>query len=415
MDPVVSLTGVSKRFIIQPERPRSFLEHFLSLPYWFRRQRADSDKREFWAVRDVSFEVPRGQLVTLIGSNGSGKSTTLKLIAGILRPTAGSMVICGRLAAMLELGTGFHPDLTGRENIFLSGAILGLSTSEIRSIVNDIVEFADIGDFIGVPVRNYSSGMYVRLGFAVASHVHADILLIDEVLAVGDQAFQKKCIAKIQNLRRNGTTIIFVTHHLELARSLSDRVIWFRDGKIAMDDQPEVVLPEYLVYQSSCARFSGDNAPISSGDIRYPGSDAYFEAVTILDRDEQPRQRFRTGEPLTIRLHYVTRLTVNDPVFGLAIFRDDGLRLNGPNTGLAGFDIKSINGRGHVDYHLPELPLLTGRYYVTAGLFDRSGSITYDYGDNLATFEVIPSERTDMHGIVHLNAQWKHQPDNLFQ
>jgi lipopolysaccharide transport system ATP-binding protein len=406
METAISLDCVSKRFILQTERPRSFYDHFLST---FRRvtRRYNPDARhEFWALRDVSFDVYPGELLSFIGANGGGKSTTLKLIAGILRPTIGRLIVTGRVSAMLELGTGFHPDLTGRENIYLSGAILGLSKAEVEDNLEAIIEFADIGDFLDVPVRNYSSGMYVRLGFAVATHVHPDILLVDEVLAVGDQAFQKKCIAKIRSVRRTGVTVIFVTHHLELARNMSDRVIWFKEGQIAAMGAPDVVIPEYIAYQDTCL-----SEPQANQKMQAETSVAYIEAVTVLDGAGKPATSFEAGDALTIRLSYLARERISHPVFGLAIFRDDGLRINGPNTGVAGFEIEAIEGRGYVDYVIPVLPLLRGRYFITAGLFDESGAIAYHYGDNMAQFEVQTTPGADMYGVIHVPARWHHHFD----
>lgn len=409
METSISLDHVSKKFVLQPERARSFLDHFLNAGRFLAGRQTIHAQRDFWAVRDVSFDVHSGELVSFVGANGSGKSTTLKLVAAILRPTSGSLTVNGHVAAMLELGTGFHADLTGRENAYLSGAILGLRRTKVNQVMDRIIEFADIGDFFDTPVRNYSSGMYVRLGFAVATHVGADILLVDEVLSVGDQAFQKKCIARIQRLKREGVTIAFVTHHMELARNISDRVLWFRDGQIAAEGSPDVVIRQYLAYQSSRATVSVEE-PDGRELRRRPSTQAFLESAAVLDSNEQPATVFRTGDTLTIRLAYCAHERVPHPVFGLAIFRDDGLRVNGPNTGLAELDIEAIEGQGHVDYKILALPLLSGRFYVTAGLFDQTGSVTYDYGDNLATFEVHPTPDSEMHGVVHVAAQWHHHP-----
>jgi lipopolysaccharide transport system ATP-binding protein len=404
METAISLDRVSKQFILQTERARSFYDQFLNTFRRVMRRNNAGTRHAFWALRDVSFDVHPGELLSFIGANGGGKSTTLKLIAGVFRPTTGRLIVNGRVSAMLELGTGFHPDLTGRENIYLNGAILGLSKAEVEDNLQTIIEFADIGDFLDVPVRNYSSGMYVRLGFAVATHVHSDILLVDEVLTVGDQAFQKKCIAKIRDLRRAGVTIIFVTHQLELARNMSDRVIWFKHGQVAAVGRPDVVIPEYIAYQDTCL-----GEPQANQKLRAEASAAYIEAVTVLDRAGKPAASFEAGDTLTVRLSYLARERISRPVFGLAIFRDDGLRINGPNTGVAGLEIEMIEGRGHVDYVISELPLLRGRYFITAGLFDESGAFAYDYRDNLASFEVCPTPGTDLYGTVYISARWIHQ------
>jgi lipopolysaccharide transport system ATP-binding protein len=227
---------------------------------------------------------------------------------------------------------------------------------------------------------------------------------VDEVLAVGDQAFQKKCIAKIRSIRRTGVTVIFVTHHLELARNMSDRVIWFKQGQIAAMGAPDVVIPEYIAYQDTCW-----GEPQVNQKLQAETSAAYIEAVTVLDRAGKPVTSFEAGDALTIRLSYLARERISHPVFGLAIFRDDGLRINGPNTSVAGFEIEAIEGRGYVDYVIPELPLLRGRYFITAGLFDESGAFAYDHGDNLASFEVRPTPGADLYGTVYIPARWIHQ------
>ena len=225
MTTAIHFENVSKRFMLQHERPRSFQEVFV---HRFRR----ASKSEFWALRNVSFEVKQGETVGLIGANGSGKSTVLKLTSRIIEPTSGRITVSGRLSALLELGAGFHPDLTGRENIYLNGSILGLSRRDMARKFDDIVAFADLGQFIDMPVRSYSSGMHMRLGFSVAIHVDPEILLVDEVLAVGDQAFQAKCFRKIEELQREGVTIVLVSHDLDEVNRLCDWVMWLANGEL---------------------------------------------------------------------------------------------------------------------------------------------------------------------------------------
>lgn len=241
MSAAIQFDHVSKKFILHHERARSFQELAIGL---FRRNNRSYE--EFWALRDVSFTVAPGETVGIIGPNGAGKSTILKLIARIIKPSSGRIAVRGRVGALLELGAGFHPDLTGRENIYLNGSIMGLSRAEIRRRLDDIISFAELERFIDVPVKHYSSGMLVRLGFSVAVHTYPEILLIDEVLAVGDAAFQRKCIERIISIKKSGSTILFVSHDMEAIQMLCDRALWLNNGYLMADDVPSVVISKYL-------------------------------------------------------------------------------------------------------------------------------------------------------------------------
>lgn len=236
----VHFQHVSKRFILHHERNRSFQEVMVNL---FRR---NGSREEFWALRDVSFAVEVGETLGIIGENGSGKSTTLKLISGVLVPTEGKVTVDGKVSALLELGAGFHPDLIGRENIFLNGSILGFSHREMNAKLDSIVEFSELGSFIDVPLKHYSAGMYMRLGFAIAIHVDFDILLIDEVLTVGDESFQKKCLNEITHFKRRGRTIIFVSHDLNAVEAICDRVLLLNKGRIESEGEGREVITAYL-------------------------------------------------------------------------------------------------------------------------------------------------------------------------
>ena len=259
-NPVVVFENVSKRYILRHERARSFQEAIVDA---FRRR--DRRREEFWALRDVSFEVQPGESVGVIGANGSGKSTTLKLIARIIEPTGGRVTVQGRVGALLELGTGFHPELTGRENIFLSGSILGLSHAQVRRRLDSIIGFADIGQFIDVPVRLYSSGMFVRLGFSVAVHMDTNLLLIDEVLAVGDAAFQRRCLDMLETLQREGRTLVVVSHDLNAIWQMCNRVIVFEKGRIQAQGLTDVVIRAIIDGQASTRAQDMDRADLIDG------------------------------------------------------------------------------------------------------------------------------------------------------
>ena len=239
-EPVLELRNVARRFIKRRERNRSFQDKFVRLL-----SRRNVIEEDFWPLRDVSFRLDRGESLGVIGPNGSGKSTLLKLITGILIPTHGEMIVNGRICSLLELGAGFQPDLTGRENIFLNGSIYGLSRAEMNQRVDSIIDFAELGDFIDTPVRHYSSGMYVRLGFAVAIHTEPDLLLVDEVLAVGDQSFQHKCMSAIQEFRDGGGTLLLVSHDLNAIQAICHRAIWLEEGLVQSAGQPTDVVMDY--------------------------------------------------------------------------------------------------------------------------------------------------------------------------
>jgi len=394
----IRFESVSKRFTLHHERARSFQELALHLL-----RRNEHSREEFWALRDVSFTVEQGETVGLIGPNGAGKSTVLKLISRIIEPTSGRIVVDGRVGALLELGAGFHPDLTGRENIYLNGSILGLSRAEIRRKLDDIIGFAELERFIDVPVRHYSSGMYVRLGFSVAVHTEPDILLVDEVLAVGDAAFQRKCLERIDDLRRQGVTILFVSHAPEAVRSICSRAIWLDQGQLVDDGPAEGVVLRYLdrTWAAEKGRLHaarGDSRRWGSGKIK-------IIAVRLLDGEGQERQQFRVGEPLVVEMRYQAQERVERPIFGLAIHRSDGVHVTGPNTRFAGLEIPWVEGEGTVRYIVPALPLLKGLYYLSVSAHDWEDTEIYDYHNRLYPLRVLPSDG-ERFGILTLRGEW---------
>ena len=361
MGVAIRFEKVSKKFTLHHERARSFQELALHL---FRRDRGSQE--EFWALRDVSFAIEEGETVGLIGPNGAGKSTVLKLISRIIEPTSGRIAVDGRVGALLELGAGFHPDLTGRENIYLNGSILGLSRAEIRCKLDDIIGFAELERFIDVPVKHYSSGMYVRLGFSVAVHTDPEVLLVDEVLAVGDAAFQRKCLERIDQLRRGGVTILFVSHSPEIVQSICSRAIWLDRGRLVADGPADVVVARYL--DRTWAMQDGRSQMADESGRRWGSGRVRIISVRLLDGHGRERRRFRVGEPLTVEIRYRAEERVERPVFGLAIHRSDGVHITGPNTRFCGYEIPWIEGEGVVRYTVPALPLLEGNYYVSVSV-----------------------------------------------
>ncbi len=358
------------------------------------------DVREFWALRDVSFEVPKGSSLGLIGENGSGKSTMLKCMARILVPTEGTAKVEGKMSALLELGAGFHPELTGRENVFLNGAILGLSQKELRKRFDEIVHFAGIEQFIDEPVKNYSSGMYVRLGFSVAINVDPEVLLVDEVLAVGDEAFQRKCNEKFADLRAEGKTIILVSHGLAQVQNLCDTVVWFEHGHLKMVGEAVDVIREYTASVQVDREADGTGARWGSGEGRITG-------VELLDGTGKAVTRVRSAEPVTVRIHYQMHEPIVQPVFCLAIDTIEGVHVTGPNTRDAHCVPEKLDGEGSVDLEIDTLRLLPNTYDLTLSLFDYHLMHPFDFRQRVLRFDVERGPSDEAEGLVSLGGRWR--------
>jgi ABC-type polysaccharide/polyol phosphate transport system ATPase subunit len=319
--------------------------------------------REFWALRDVSLDVQRGEALGVIGRNGAGKSTLLKLLAGITAPTEGEIVITGRLAALIEVGSGFHPELTGRENVYLSGAILGMRRREIAAKFDRIVEFAGVAPFIDMPVKWYSSGMYVRLGFAIAAHLDPDVLLIDEVLAVGDAAFQKQCLERIRELRRGGTTAVFISHDLSAVEMLCDRAMLVEGGRITLGGEPGLVTAEYRK-RALAQAVAPPDAPRQAADVR-------IRAIRLASADRSGTSAIRTGDPLIVQVECGAGPRAAKAVVEAFFYSADGRVLYCQfSTALEGGHIELPAGGGVVEFSCAELPLQAGEYAVAASVRD---------------------------------------------
>jgi ABC-type polysaccharide/polyol phosphate transport system ATPase subunit len=406
--PAIAVDGVWKSFRLYHER-NQYLKAAL-----LRGRRARYE--EFWALKGVSFEVPHGATFGIIGSNGSGKSTLLKCLAGILFPERGRVSSDGRLAALLELGAGFHPELTGVENIYLNGAILGMTRKEITKRFDDIVSFAGLEQFIDTPVKNYSSGMTVRLGFAIAANVEPEILLIDEVLSVGDESFQRKCMERIYGFRRAGKTIIFVSHALDVVRSLCDVAVWLDHGRQMASGPAGKVIDAYLAdvnrqEQERIAAERPDDTPPEEPDnpFRRGTREVEIVRVQLLASSGEERAVFSTGESLTIRMHYHAHERVARPIFGVGIHHESGTWLIGPNTGFDEVHIAGVDGSGIIEYHLPSLSFNTGRYQVSVAVVDATQTHTFDLHDRIYPL-VIHTPGRERHGIVALPGEWRVTP-----
>ena len=401
-DPAIRFAAVNKRFKFNADSHNSVLEIIVSA--FSRSEKRVTEDQALWALQEMSFDIMPGECVGLVGNNGSGKSTLLKVAAGIIRPTAGRVEIRGRLSALLELGAGFHPDLTGKENIWLNASILGLSNSDIARVYDDIVEFSELGEFINMPVKHYSSGMYMRLGFSVAVHVRPDVLLIDEILAVGDQSFQIKCISRLHQLNAQGVTVIFVSHNLETVRSLCSRIFWILKGELVIDGDTDEVIRSYLASHEA----EGEkNSEVKSEAIRRWGTaEVEITSLRLLGSSGQERDQFVVGEPVIVEMHYLAQRDVKKAEFGLSFFRDDGFLAGAPNKQVAETESAVSQGSGTVRCHIGHLPLLAGVYDVTATVYDATGVIAYDHFEQIKSFRVLNKPDDEAGSQIEISAHW---------
>ena len=396
MGGVIEIDHVSKHFKLNHARADSLKERVINL--------RKASYEEFWALRDVSIEVQQGETIGLLGHNGSGKSTLLKCVAGIMRPTSGTIRKRGRTAALLELGAGFHGDLTGRENIYMNGSILGLSRIEIDKIFDDIVAFSEIEEFIDNQVKHYSSGMAARLGFAVAVNVEPEILLVDEVLAVGDEAFQRKCLDRIKQFQRDGRTIMLVTHAVDLVRQICDRAAVLDHGELVTIGAPgeaALAFREHL-------RKRGAEVPKDLDDPTLLRNLQIEITDVHVDYPDPDRAHVLPSEPLQIRVDYSAPRRVEDVVFSIAVHDQEGRLLLGTNSELTGDDPDFVEGRGTARFDFERIPLLDGVYLVSIGIHSHDGELIYDQRAEKDTIEVLSHGR-DV-GLVHFPVRMRIDP-----
>jgi ABC-type polysaccharide/polyol phosphate transport system ATPase subunit len=339
-------------------------------------------RTELWALKEVNFSVGPGEAVALIGPNGAGKTTALKLATYVTYPTSGQVRIVGRTSALIELGAGFHPDLTGRENIYLNGTILGMKRYEVQRRFDEIVAFSELERFLDTPVKRYSSGMYARLGFSVAAHVSPDILIVDEVLAVGDVAFQTKCLARMADMKKQGTTVIIVSHALPRLRRLCERAILLYRGQIITDGPVDEVLATYQNTPEYASNLK-DPASESSGANTRPGpgadSPATITGVTYLDRDLAPIDITSPGERLVVRINYLATQRIDSPIFEMWLHSDDGTLQASHTTDWDGYRCDHIDGQGCIDLVVDPVCLASGRYLLSVALTASDGLTRYDW------------------------------------
>jgi ABC-type polysaccharide/polyol phosphate transport system ATPase subunit len=366
--------------------------------------------RVFPALSELSFEIARGETVGVVGPNGSGKSTLLKLLAGILKPTSGSLRVDGRVAALIELGAGFHPEITGRENIEINGLLLGLSRREIARRFDAIVQFAGIEPFLDAPVKTYSSGMIVRLGFAVAAHVDPEILLVDEVLAVGDEEFTHRCLEKIGDFQKQGRTIVFVSHDLEMVVRHCGRALRLAEGLLAEDGPAREVIGHYrteVAVAEGRRRAQGASAPVEDFSRRWGTGEAAIESVRLLDREGRACSFFRSGEPAAVVLEIRPAAPLSDFVVGIGLFTIDGVSIFGSNTEIDGFLPVAWTAPARVGCRIAHLDLAAGTYSLDAAIHARNGA-PYDYRKDVLRFEVAASEAAS--GFWRPDRSWSFGP-----
>lgn len=358
--------------------------------------------REFYALRDISLTVERGESVGIVGVNGSGKSTLLKIITGVLNATEGTVKTYGKVAALLELGAGFNPEYTGRENIYLNGTMMGYSEEEMAHRAAPIIEFADIGDFIDQPVKTYSSGMFARLAFAVAINVSPDILIVDEALSVGDTRFQVKCINKMKELKQQGTTILFVSHATEQIKRFCTRAVWIREGRIHEDGEASHVVDLY----DNFMRYDTGN---ETSDAGVPAENVRTNTLAAIDSVTVTQGVIHTFDELKVEVDYeIMEENIEGFLLGVAIYsKDRSEYVFGPNTSLDRKQIPGERGKYRGIYRIPKLPLIKGEYVIDAGLFNNEGIVNFDYKMSAAEFAVSNSYFSE--GMVYMDHSWEIQ------
>lgn len=439
---VISVKNVEKKFKVYFDKGQSLKERILF------RNRSHYEERK--VLKGISFDVEKGEAIGLIGENGSGKSTLLKLMTKIMYPDKGSISIIGRVSSLIELGAGFHPDMSGRENIYTNASIFGLTKAEIDERLNDIIAFSELEEFIDNPVRTYSSGMYMRLAFSVAINVDADVLLIDEILAVGDANFQSKCFDKMREIKRNGTTIVLVSHSMGQIEQICDKTYWINNGVVQMSGRPQEVHGAYLsnmgekrqnerdrdrdkeqhdqnikesivkVKERSDTKVNSSeevekhelsnlNQNIDSRKIRFGTKKVEIIEVKILNQYGVEKNVFMTGEPFSIRMDYITNGQVMDVMFGISIYTNEDIRCYGTNTYIDSSKYVKTKKKGYVISHIGNNNLISGEYYLNVAVYTYD-NFPLDDIQYLYNFSIV-SDKSDV-GICRLDAKW--EVDNVY-
>jgi ABC-2 type transport system ATP-binding protein len=386
----IAIEGVSKRFRLYSERPTSLKERFL--------RRRKSVAQDFWALRDITYEVGEGRSLGLIGVNGSGKTTLLKVIGGILRPTTGTVRTRGRIAALLELGAGFHPELTGRENVYLNASILGLTRKQTDRHFDDIVAFSELERFIDNQVKYYSSGMFVRLGFAVAVHVEPDILLVDEVLAVGDEGFQRKCLDRVTAFQREGRTIVLVSHAMDQVNRVCDEAIMLEAGGIRAAGPVRDVTKEFRAVMLQ------QWSPFVREEVT---REVEIVSVELLDREGRPARSVKPGQALTVQVDLKANRSVQDPIVSMAIYDAVDRLMFKTGTDWGGGNLGLVEGTRRVTFELGTIPFTDGRYHVTVGVHDEGVQTVFDWHDHRYAFDIDKTIQWEGQLFIPYDIRWE--------
>ncbi len=438
----IRVQGLGKKFSIYTHDRNRLLEFFGNRKH----------HEEHWSLRNLNFQIHKGECFGIVGPNGAGKSTLLKMLSDITAPSEGTVELKGQLSTLLDLGVGFHPSFTGRENIKFNCKLLGMSDADIDLETPNILKFAELGEFIDFPVRTYSSGMQLRLGFSIAAHVPSDILLIDEVLAVGDQRFQRKCVSMMEQFLASGKTIVLVSHDLHAIRSLCNRVLWLNKGTLQLlgpavetvdryiqgspgnavnsvsvqRSEGETQHPTTMQYESSTSdpeleqnirqHFNTQTISKSTGGLNpvdvvkddqaivQGTGEVTVERVQILDADAQPRLRFQTHEDILVAVTFSTHLPLINPIFGVAIFRSDDVYVHGPNSKFDQVFEGEYHGTFTFFIRWPNIPLLSGQYEVSIAIFDQHHIKPYCWHNRLYSFEI--ASQFEDHGLIKLKHDW---------
>ena len=395
----IRVRGLGKKYSIGGSQEeyltlRDALVNVFKIPFRRLTQKdVDQSTNEFWALRNVSFDVHKGEIIGIIGRNGAGKSTLLKILSRITTPTEGEADIFGRVGSLLEVGTGFHPELTGRENIFLSGSILGMRKSEIEERFDEIVKFSEIEKFLDTPVKRYSSGMYVRLAFAVAAHMDTEILIVDEVLAVGDAQFQKKCMGKMEDVARVGRTVLFVSHNMAAIQKLCSRCLLLVSGEVYKDGPVSDVITTYLNMSASVGGVS-----LAKRVDRKGNGDGRLTALFINDSPDDQIASVCSGDTVRFHITFKIQKPISSPIFYLAIYNNMGTQIIHCNTELQGFEPGPLHGEGEIVCEIPRLPLPPGLYKINIAIGHGGGGEIVDHVESAALMDVLAG---DFYGTGH--------------
>lgn len=384
--PIIAVDKLSKKYRIGSANKTTTLRESLVGLMTLASFRNRPPEETIWALRDVSFSIDQGETVGIIGRNGAGKSTLLKVLSRITYPTSGETNVNGRVAALLEVGTGFHQELTGRENIYLNGSILGMPKKEVDRKFDEIIEFSGVGKFLDTPIKRYSTGMRLRLGFAVAAHLDPDILIVDEVLAVGDAGFQKKCLNAMTNLRGGARTVLFVSHNLAAVENLCKRCIWIDGGQVRMDGESRRVIEAYTGSMGSAQTSSSE---IEDAQNRRGNGKIRYRRIEFLSPDGTAQKVVRAGEPVVLRFHYLATEPIYQPSFGFRMYSDMGTLVTETSTWHHSIGIPQVEpGEGYLDLEIECLNLMSGRYLLSLWLTDLTGALVYDNLEHGISLEI---------------------------